>query len=135
MIALEIYFTLLWVAWAYYNYKFISKKNFHNAGALCAALVIAGVILACMGFFIEISDWNTLLWVGLMSLTLRWVVFDLALNLFRKREWWYYGTILSQNRSWIDKTLGGWQIPIKIILLFWVVCMNLFYYGIYNFEY
>lgn len=116
---------LLWTAFAFYNFSFITGKiDFHKPGALVAMFIAASIALFPHYHF-ESDIWN-LTGYFLLCLLLRWVFFDIALNLMFGKPWWYYGNTTKglgyklkphyKNGS-IDRFFGFWQIPIKFILL------------------
>ena len=121
-----LYFSLLWFVWAWYNFLFITDKNFHSVGAILSVMVVLGIVLASK-FGIKIYSISDIAYLSFVALTLRWCLFDLTLNLMLKKEWYYIGS------GWIDKTFKHWQFYIKLFFLFLSLCICLAYAGIGNY--
>ena len=120
------YWLIYWIISAWYNCRFIEQKDFHLAGSFVAALTVLGVVLSSK-FGVMLYSWQDSCYLSFIALTLRWVFFDLALNIMRNQKWYYIG-----STSWIDKNLMHWQFLFKVLFLFLSLCMCLAYSGIGN---
>lgn len=121
---------ILWVAFAAYNYAFLTKKiNFHFWGAVVTCIIAFGIMIIC---FLQLSSSQIIL-LPIITLVLRWVVFDISLNLMCSQKWWYYGNITKGlenakphlKNGKIDNWLTWKQIPIKAVLLIVVIYLSL----------
>ena len=113
---------LLWAAFAVYNYAFITKKiDFHFWGAAVSVIFALFVPLA---IFLNLS-FVQIIGLPFVILTVRWIVFDITLNLLMGKKWWYFGnTTRGLNGSIpyfkngaIDRKLGAKQFIFKFIFL------------------
>jgi hypothetical protein len=116
----------LWVAFAWYNYAFIYRtRDFHTPGVIVSCFI---ALLAAYASTMNISMvwYYQILSLGFITLTARWVFFDLFFNYLCNKPWWYYGNttkgLLYKSKPYykngsIDRMFGLWQIPIKIIFL------------------
>ena len=120
------YWLTYWTAFAWYNYRFIEQKDFHLAGSIVSVLTVIGVVLAPK-FGVLLYNWQDAAYLSFVALTIRWCFFDIALNLMRKKEWYFIGIT-----SWMDKNLMHWQFVIKSVFLFLSICVCLAYLGIGN---
>ena len=132
----------LWLAFAWYNYYFLSKKvkivkifkyskkiNFHFWGA------VVSTIVAFAFMFVALSDFTSIQLYSLpfICLTIRWVFFDITLNLLFNQKWWYYGNVTKNLRIQpylkngdMDVFFGWTQIPLKFVLFVVSLCISFF---------
>ena len=119
-----IYFLSFILAYAIINAKVnqlvIDKKDWHQAQWFKVALLGNAITAGSVWKFDTPSEYFNLL---LVFITIYWIVFDLALNLFRGKKWYYVGVI-----SKIDKYLTGWSFYIKLILLFFTILITMYYF-------
>jgi hypothetical protein len=118
-----LYFLVLWLVFAWYNYLFISKKNFHTVGAIVAIYIVLGIILS-KSFGLKTYTVYDVLGLSYVALSLRWIFFDIFLNLMLGQKWYYIGTT-----SWMDRTFQHWQFLLKAIFLFFTIIICLSYCG------
>jgi len=135
---------ILWVAFAAYNFYFLSKRvdkifgikiDFHFFGAVVACIIaLAFPIVDLLNITHTIWDIAKLF---LITLVLRWSVFDPALNIMSGHSWWYWGDVTKglkksmpnikphiKNGS-LDIWFGWKQIPVKFVLLFVIIFLSL----------
>ena len=105
---LYIYILFYALISAYFNYEIITNHDWHFSQAFLRVFAFIGVLL----IHVDFDFWNVLLLL-FQSLTIYWIIFDFALNLFRGKNLLYVG-----NSSFIDITLGKWIYLIKFIFLF-----------------
>lgn len=131
---------ILWVAFAAYNFYFLSKRvdkiynikiDFHFFGAVVACIIATAFPV------IDLLNITNTFWdickLFLITLVLRWNVFDPALNIMSNQKWWYYGNITKNfkkasvpylKNGKLDIWFGWKQIPIKFVLLIVVTILS-----------
>ena len=130
MVALWLINIILWVSFAFYNYAFITKKlDFHFWGAVVSIVIVTGMAFLC---FIPFTI-DQIISIPFISLVLRWIVFDITLNVLMKKPWYYYGSVTKGEKNAIpllkngkiDRILGWKQIPIKFVLLIVIISISI----------
>lgn len=113
---------LLQIAFAWYNWAFITgKQDFHISGAVVAVMVAVLAGVSSQFYF----TWGCALSLPFIVLSCRWIVFDIALNIFMGKIWWYIGNITKGMRNQkpiykngaMDRSLKYWQFPLKAACL------------------
>jgi len=94
---------------AWFNYQIIEDKKWHTLQALSLAPLFFFV-------FIERESLTDYFYIIGTALIIRWIVFDISLNVMRKLPFHYVG-----NTAFLDRIFGGFQNYIKLILLFFVI--------------
>jgi hypothetical protein len=120
----------LWVAFATYNYAFLTKKlDFHIWGAVVAFIVAIAFSVVC---WLDLT-FTEIFALPFISLSIRWVVYDITLNLLMGKAWWYYGSITKGfnnsiaylKNGYLDQTFGWKQIPVKFVLIIGIIFLSL----------
>lgn len=118
MILVWLYFIIFWIVFAWYNYAFIEHKEFHIIGAFVSVFLAAGFAIMSWLKPYKINDWKKVAMLVFIILSIRWFVFDIALNLMRGLAWNYIG-----KTSWMDINIGVWSIyivkPVLLLLSFY----------------
>jgi len=123
MILFWFYNIVLWSAFAVYNWAFIFKKiDFHIPGAIVA--VIIGMSFGVLPLTIsEVGAWTGIKLL-FICLSIRWVVFDIVLNILCDKKWWYHGSITRgmkiktyYKNGLIDRELGSKQFLFKFVFI------------------
>lgn len=118
-----IYITLIVIIYsildAYHDYLAINGRNWHTADALVKGLVFFAF------FFIPyqidyINNWWQLLPIFFVCCSVRWIVFDITLNVLRRKGVFYIG-----NTAFLDRNLGQFQYYLKLFCLFFTIYFNL----------
>jgi len=124
MIYLLLFFIFYPILDALFNYFVITEqqKEWHFVGAL-KYLVICS-FLPYMIYILKIPELYMVGQLIFIGLTLRWVIFDIFLNWFRCKKWYYVG-----NTAFLDRFLGNWQFIFKIFFLIYsiIAIVSLFY--------
>lgn len=102
MILLTLIYAAFIIADAWFQSRLIKKGVWirHGLHALIAIVVAGGLAL------IHTREIWPVVKFTLFLLALRWLVFDITLNLFRGRDWLYAGTP-DKNDSFIDSLPWG----------------------------
>ena len=106
MVLVALYIFLYSIISAVFNYDIIAKKDFHKSQAVLRVYTFIGIL--------AIPSMEPLMILSglFQSLTIYWIVFDLALNLLRGKDFLYIG-----KTAWLDKTLGKYIYLIKFIFI------------------
>ena len=104
--------------WKWYNER-VYLGHWHSAGA--ALTLIFCLTLSI--FYITITGYSLidLLSITFFLLSLRWILFDLMVNIMLKLKWNYVGTT-----SWFDRKLGRYGLWLKLVMLFFSVMILIF---------
>lgn len=104
-----IYLVVLWVVNAWHDADYYNKVNTHISGAALACMIVLGLFLMP----IKNADYIDYINLVIVSLSFRWIVFDISYNLMIKQKWYYVGTT-----SKLDKWLGNWSFIFKTFFIF-----------------
>jgi hypothetical protein len=116
MTLITIYIILLWIANAWHDADYYKENNAHFSGAVFACLSVLGLFMFSLVGLV-IRDFNDFINLVFLTLSLRWIVFDISYNIFISQKWYFTGTT-----STIDIYLPNWvQFGLKLILLFFSV--------------
>lgn len=92
------------------------ERDFHAANALVKILFTG---LAC-------QHGHDVLVIVLVTLLIQWLVFDIALNLFTGRKWFYLGQTAKLDK-WLTEGFDDEAGKVKAVLVFLIiVIINLF---------
>ena len=107
---LIVYILLYSVISAWFNEKIINKKDFHLSQAILRILTFAGIIYLSTCKIIDVF----------FLLTVYWIVFDFALNLFRKLSLFYVG-----KTAKMDKFFGKYIYLVKSLILIIIIYVKI----------
>ena len=86
-----LFIIALWVANAWHDSDYYNGRNEHTSGAVLACLAVLGLFMFELTG-IKTSDFNDVINISFLLLSLRWIVFDISYNLFIGQKWYYKGT-------------------------------------------
>lgn len=95
---------------AWFNYMFITDQDFHVSQVFAIGIDILA-LLVFMRYPLKQKLWKLIT----LFLVLRWILFDLSLNLFLGKGILYVGG------GWLDHVFGLAQYPAKLILLIIII--------------
>jgi hypothetical protein len=112
-----LFFVLYAVADAWHDYLCIEgKSGWHSVDAGIKLSVFLFLAYQIYNPTIELNFWTDIFWLTFAGLSVRWVVFDLCLNLFRGKKWYYVAD------HGIEGFLGSWSFYAKVACLFFTAC-------------
>jgi len=102
---------------ALFNFEIIAGENWHVSQAASLAPLFG--LLFCYKIPWR---WQDCIYLIFIALAVRWIVFDLFLNLFLGQHWLYVGS------GTIDLLIGDWQYILKLISIFFIIVFTIMFY-------
>ena len=102
---------------AFFNYQIIESQDWHISQAASLAPLFGIFFLYKIPW-----DWRDCIYLIIMALSVRWIVFDISLNIMLGEHWLHIGS------GTIDKLIGGWQMYVKLVLIFFLIVFTIQFY-------
>lgn len=116
MVIFLTYFILLWVVNAWHDADYYNGNDAHLSGWIFRILIVIGLFIF-QKIKLKVRDIWDVVNIVVLSITICWITFDIAYNLFIGQVWYFKGTT-----SFLDSLFPNWlQFGLKALLLFYCI--------------